>query len=90
MIEKCSRKASREVRKLVYSSDIIQFGATHEHCRFKAKNDLFYDQEIHKQRITRIDWKCKYCGKHFKSEHYIDKHMWLKHSDSLSVSFMLN
>jgi len=31
------------------------------------------------------EWKCSYCGKTFKSEKYIDKHMEIKHHDKLQM-----
>jgi hypothetical protein len=37
-----------------------------------------------------VEWKCGYCGKTFKSEDFLDKHLFRRHLneiDSVSLSF---
>ena len=34
----------------------------------------------------RSEWKCSYCGKVFKNEHYTDKHMVRKHIGELHTA----
>jgi hypothetical protein len=86
----CSRSVSRKVRdylnnkvysQLPFSADKLPF-----ECSLHPHYDLYNDQELHKKELIKSDWKCGYCNKHFKSEHYIDKHMYNKHSDKLLMN----
>ena len=52
-------------------------------CQINPRLDLYRAQEINKQEVTRGDWKCLYCGKRFRSEFYMDRHMHTMHSDKL-------
>lgn len=86
----CSRSVSRKVRnylnnnvysQLPFASDKLPF-----ECPLHPHYDLYNDQELHKKELIKGDWKCGYCNKHFKSEYYIDKHMYNKHSDKLLMN----
>ena len=92
---KCSRERSREVRQylsqyvypLMNDKDPKNFPTQ---CHLNPQFDMYYDQEIHKNKVTSNIWKCEYCKKQFKSEHYLDKHMSLKHVDKLlNVSYFV-
>ena len=52
-------------------------------CPLHPDNYVYADQEAKKQEESRMDWKCNICGKHFKTEFYLDKHMHNAHSDHL-------
>lgn len=57
-----------------------------ESCQLHPSVDLYAEQEAHKKEVTRGDWRCLLCGKHFRSEFYIDRHMHNKHTEKLSGS----
>jgi hypothetical protein len=44
---------------------------------------MYADHEKHKEEDSRMDYRCTYCGKHFKTEFYLDKHMHNMHADKL-------
>lgn len=83
----CSRSQSREIRSYFNKTFFHEIDPNYMSviCDINPINDLYLDQENHKQQISRNDWKCLYCNKRFKSEHYIDKHMSIKHIDKLYV-----
>jgi len=83
----CSRDNSRRVRtflnKNVYPK--LPFSALDlpSTCQLHPSLDAFREQELNKKEVTRGDWKCLYCTKHFRSEFYLDKHMHNRHGDKL-------
>lgn len=83
----CSREASRRVRSYLSSSVYPKLSSGAESlpmtCQIHPSLDLYRTQEQNKQEVARGDWKCLYCGKHFRSEFYIDRHMHNMHSDRL-------
>lgn len=87
MANDCSRKYSREVRK--FAEDILfsRLGRNlvNSSCPLSPINDIFEEHEKNKEEIAYSKWKCGYCGKIFRTEHYLDKHMHLKHGDTLQV-----
>lgn len=54
-------------------------------CPLRPELDLYLDQERHKSRgLGRAAYKCGYCGKAFKDEASIDKHMERHHGDKVA------
>lgn len=86
-VETCSRDIARKVRsylqKEVYPK--LDFPALElpDACQLNPKFDTYLDQEQHKAEVSRNDWQCLYCRKHFKNQFYLDRHMSLKHRDKL-------
>ena len=87
----CSRSQSREVRSFLNTTFFHQIDPNYMSviCDLNPINDLYLDQENNKQLLSRNEWKCLYCNKRFKSEHYIDKHMSNQHINRLYVSSSL-
>lgn len=83
----CSREASRRVRSYLGASVYPKLSIGAESlpltCQIHPSLDLYRVQELSKQEVARGDWKCLYCGKHFRSEFYIDRHMHNMHRDRL-------
>ncbi len=52
-------------------------------CVFSPVRDLFYRQELHKDKLSNDKWLCKYCNKTFLSEFYLDLHFVNRHNDTL-------
>ena len=48
-------------------------------CPFSREHDAYLEQEQSKQVGSGVSWKCRYCGKQFKSEKYLDDHFDRKH-----------
>jgi len=86
----CSRSLARRGRALV-ERDVFQ----RLHPEFKAMewlprscplwpgNDVLLEQEMHKEKLSRgssHDWHCKICGKKFRSEFFLDRHLDHKHT----------
>mmetsp|Transcript_20052 Transcript_20052/g.33788 ORF Transcript_20052/g.33788 Transcript_20052/m.33788 type:complete len:280 (-) Transcript_20052:173-1012(-) len=83
----CSRLLSRRVRKFL-QTDIfsrLQFDPQELplQCQLNPLHDLYYDQEEHKSSYGSRDQRCGYCGKHFKSDMYLDRHFDNKHQDMI-------
>ena len=53
-------------------------------CPFHPDQDMYLDQEKHKAMVRRSHLKCGYCGKQFRDEHYIDRHMDRRHEDKIT------
>jgi hypothetical protein len=85
--EDCNRETSRHVRAFIHHSIYPQLGVKPEElpksCPLHPDNYVYADQESQKQVESRMDWKCNICGKHFKTEFYVDKHMHNAHPDHL-------
>lgn len=83
----CSRSKSRIVRKLMdehlwsrlYDSSIAM--KLPESCPLNPNKELFYKQEKNKLCKHTGECSCQLCGKSFKNEFYMDKHLTLKHHD---------
>lgn len=84
----CSREISRKVRAFtkreIFSELQISPYNLPSICQLNPSNDFFEEQEKFKAQISRADWHCLYCDKHFKSELYLDLHMQNKHEDKIS------
>ena len=84
--EECNREISRATRHALEQYVISQTEAVHyeipETCPWRPELDMYRDHEAHKKRVNSRHFKCKYCGKNFKSEGYLDSHLGRKHSDA--------
>ena len=83
----CSRIDSRMVRNYIQKNIHPYVGKSLEYmspsCPLHPSLDRYEEQEKNKQRFDRKEWHCKYCGKKFVSEFYIDRHMDNKHEFEL-------
>ena len=81
----CSRELSRQARHIlrdvVLSSDTAD--SMPEDCPFNPKLDRYLEHENHKSGLRRSHWKCGYCGKQFRNEEYMDRHMERRHMDKI-------
>ncbi len=88
----CSRETSRKVRdylkREIFPVLPNEISPHHlpESYQLNPRFDLYQLQEINTAEFNRGDWKCGFCGKHFKNEHFMDRHMENKHQNKLSVS----
>lgn len=80
-----SRKVRSFIQKEIYPHLPIEPSELPEICQLHPTNDLYLDQELNKTEVQRLDWKCAYCNKHFRTEFYLDRHMSTRHSDKLKV-----
>jgi hypothetical protein len=83
----CSRARSREARAIVQAR-LIDRARAHgvqldRRCKFHPDNDLLRAHEANKTALASLQWKCKSCGKVFRSEAYIDAHFDRRHMDAL-------
>lgn len=85
--EPCDRGLSRQVRsfieKEVYPKLSMAPNELPSTCQLHPDQDMYAGHEKHKHEETRMDWKCSYCSKRFKTEFYLDKHMHNMHEDKL-------
>jgi len=81
--EYCSREESRLLAKYFKKHIYPALGFAPEdlphQCPFNPNYNMYKDQEINKTMITRHEWKCEICGKRFRSEFYLDRHMDNRH-----------
>ena len=95
----CSRSQSRLVRSYLEKEiwPLLQTGSGKDKrdvasslpadCPLNPALDLYHDQEKKKTKLkgnSKGHWKCEICGKVFRNEGYLDKHMDLKHHDRIS------
>ncbi len=85
--EGCSRLSSRLVRSFLVKDVFPRLPfppeALPEACQLNPRFDRYRFQEGNKTEVTRGDFQCKLCGKHFRTEFYLDKHMHNKHQNIL-------
>mmetsp|Transcript_3602 Transcript_3602/g.9728 ORF Transcript_3602/g.9728 Transcript_3602/m.9728 type:complete len:299 (+) Transcript_3602:84-980(+) len=83
----CSREDSRHARNVLQQYLFKHLGDSASHlprdCPLHPALDMFKDQELHKSKKNKDQHKCGYCGKVFKAEPYLDKHMQKKHVDRI-------
>ncbi|OQR99026.1 hypothetical protein ACHHYP_07420 [Achlya hypogyna] len=49
-------------------------------CPLATDQVLFLEHESRKYRVHANRWKCGYCNKQFRGEHFLDQHMDAKHT----------
>lgn len=74
---KCSREMSRVGRSL--ARKLTRGKNLPSTCPLLPEHDMYYADEQHKKGVRWNLWRCKYCGKSFESEEYLDKHFDRKH-----------
>ncbi|CAM9761043.1 unnamed protein product [Chrysoparadoxa australica] len=83
----CSRELSRQVATAAQQAILDVPGVEESNlpssCPLRLSSQLYADQEDNKANVRLGTWECKYCGKNFVSEKYIDRHMDNKHTDKL-------
>jgi hypothetical protein len=91
--ERCNREEARQVRGFVEEDVyplLVGTGITAEQlpsgCLLNPTIDPYTVHEQHKEMVRRGEWKCTYCGKHFTSEFYVDRHLNNKHLQQLPVT----
>lgn len=88
--ESCDRRLSRAARKVV--RDVVRPLAetlgveVSPHCPLHADNDFLWAHERHKRADSQRQWRCGLCGKIFKAEHYLDRHLERRHEDELNAT----
>ena len=89
--EDCSREKSRQVRQYLNSTiyKMLPYPAYElpTSCPLHPLQDIYRDQELHKNVKAKSECQCQYCGKSFRTEFYLDKHMHHKHPDKLKEGF---
>ena len=81
---KCSRGDSRVLSQYMedYIYPKLEGGLAMSlppNCPFHPEYNIFRTQERHKISLKHGEWECEFCGKKFKSQKYIDRHMHNKH-----------
>lgn len=83
----CSRGMSRIARESLSFAmgtqlKLAQYSFMYpKRCRIAPQRDMFQKQESAKEQLRGGIWKCAICGKHFRAEEFIDKHMDNRHAD---------
>mmetsp|Transcript_64924 Transcript_64924/g.146465 ORF Transcript_64924/g.146465 Transcript_64924/m.146465 type:complete len:268 (-) Transcript_64924:183-986(-) len=88
----CSREKSRAAQKRI-KQDILDTmvelkPGLPEDCPLRPEQDLFKWQEAHKSKV-RGNFKCGFCGKTFKNEFYLDRHLDNKHQSEFLANATL-
>lgn len=86
----CDKHAAREARQVVekvVTKIAGSFGAElASTCPLHPSNDHVLPHEQQKKPVTQWQWRCGVCGKLFKAEHYLDRHLDRKHADLLNAT----
>eukprot|EP00741_Cyanophora_paradoxa_P006342 tig00000980_g6148.t1 len=80
----CNRFRSRVVRAII-NEQVMPLVEENEvelprECILHPDHDLLRLQEEQKKELWREQWKCGVCGKQFRSEFFLDKHLERRHS----------
>lgn len=79
----CDRTKSQEARyalRRLFWQPLKKSGIKlHPSCVLSPEKDVLSAQESQKKLLTDGLWQCSLCGKMFKTEHYLDKHLARKH-----------
>lgn len=82
-LERCDRTRSAEARETLravlwrrLSSYNIPMATD---CSLAPHFDILSEQEAAKRQLSENLWMCNLCGKRFRSNHYLDKHLARKH-----------
>lgn len=85
----CSRERSRRARAVLddYFYPVVDRHAgsfeVPPACPFQRSKDMYLEQEKHKERVRRTQWKSLYSEKVFRTEWHVDKHMDNRHADKI-------
>ncbi|XP_057829371.1 uncharacterized protein LOC131040453 isoform X2 [Cryptomeria japonica] len=86
----CSRERSRIAWKII-DEYLMPFVEEENYnlsktCRLHAANDMFREQELHKDHLRVNEWQCGFCQKIFLSENYLEQHFDNRHQNLLNIS----
>lgn len=92
-LHKCPRAISRSVRKQLEKEVLKPAGKAGadnwpKGCPLDPARDLWgaHEKQKSRKRGSGSMWTCGFCGKVFKSEHYLDLHMERKHMNETPTS----
>lgn len=84
LLESCDRTRSNEareaLRRLLWNAAEARNLALPRDCPLAPAADVLQWQEATKRPISASHWRCGLCGKNFRSEHFLDKHLARKHA----------
>lgn len=84
LLETCDRTRSKEARqalkRILWDSAEWRNLALPKDCPLTPSADVLLWQERTKKPISSSHWRCGLCGKNFRSEFYLDKHLARKHA----------
>ena len=80
-----SRKLTEYFKNMIYPKLSFDATALPSKCPLNPNYNIFVNQELNKEQENRARWKCGYCNKKFKNEFYLDRHIDLKHNDTLNL-----
>jgi hypothetical protein len=75
----CERTRSAEARDSL--KRLLADWALAPACPLSHNSDVLRAQEEVKRHITNSLWHCQLCGKRFRAEHFLDKHLALRHPE---------
>lgn len=83
----CSRARSREARAII-DEHVLAVARRHgitmdPKCKLHPDNDMLRAHEANKTMLSAAQWKCKTCGKTFRSEAYVDLHFDRRHMHTI-------
>lgn len=84
LLETCDRTRSKEARQALRRifwnvAEARNFDLPHD-CPLVPAADVLQWQETTKRPISSSHWRCGLCGKNFRSEFFLDKHLARKHA----------
>jgi hypothetical protein len=83
----CSRAKSREARQIIEERMLAKaraFGVQMDpRCKLSPQTDMLLAHEANKSALAAAQWKCKTCGKVFRTEGYLDMHFDRRHMDTV-------
>ena len=81
----CSRSRARQARAIASEFVVAPALALGYElppaCALAPSNDVYAVQEAGKRMRRRGQWQCAHCGKLFRTEEHLDKHLGNRHSD---------
>jgi hypothetical protein len=83
-VEACDRTRSSEarasLRRILWDPISARRRRLPRDCPLAPFADILRGQESAKRPISASHWQCGLCGKNFRSEHFLDKHLARKHA----------
>lgn len=84
LLASCDRTRSKEARQALRrilwdSAEARKFELPHD-CPLLPDADVLQWQEATKRPVSSSHWRCGLCGKNFRSEFFLDKHLARKHA----------
>jgi len=80
---KCERARARQARAIlneeVYPVVEKRSYQLPSSCPLARQQDMYLDNELHKKEVRYQNWRCTYCNKVFKAEHFLERHFEHRH-----------